>query len=145
MANCTFRYKSIILQAVKKSNVFIISFLVLGYLLPSCNSYQKVLKSEDLEYKYEQALKYYENEDYYKALPILEELITIYKGTKKVDQIYFYYADAQFKQDNYLIAAYHFKNFSNTYSHSQYAEEALYLHALSYFRVSPIWLKGKRV
>ncbi len=139
LTNCTFCIKSVTLQAVKKSSVFIISILFVSLVVSSCNSYQKVLKSESMEYKYEQALKYYENEEYYKALPILEELITIYKGTKKVDQLYFYYADAQFKQDNFLIAAFHFKNFSSAYSHSQYAEEALYLHALSYLKVSPIY------
>ena len=54
----------------------------------SCKqSYQKVLKSNDLDYKYEMAKKYYNKKDYYKALPLFEELMNIYKGTKNIEKI----------------------------------------------------------
>ena len=49
----------------------------------SCSKYQKVLKSDDVNFKYSQAVKYYKNAEFNKALPIFNELIPIFKGTNK--------------------------------------------------------------
>ena len=47
--------------------------------LYSCSKYQKVLKSDDINFKYEQAVKYYKNSEFNKALPLFNELIPIFK------------------------------------------------------------------
>ncbi len=118
--------------------LYIIGFLALS-LLGSCKqSYQQVLKSNDLEYKYEMAKKYYNKKDYYKALPIFEELMNIYKGTKSVEKIYYYYAYCFYGQGEYLMAAYHFKNLANTYPNGEYAEECNYMYAYTQYVLSPL-------
>ena len=45
-------------------------------LMVSCSKYQKILKSTDLNFKFEKAVMYYEKEDFNRALPLLEELST---------------------------------------------------------------------
>lgn len=106
-------------------------------LFISCNTYQRVLKSTNPDLKYLKAKEYYEKEDYYKALPLFEELITIYKGTKSIDEIYYMYAMCHYEQENYLIAAFHFKNIHDSYPLSTYAEESLYMNAFCYYKMSP--------
>jgi outer membrane protein assembly factor BamD len=109
-----------------------ISLVFLG-----CNSYEKILKSSDMELKYQKAQEYYEKEDYYRAKPLLEELISVYKGTKSVEKIYYYYSFCEYGMSNFLLAAYHFRNLYQTYPRSEYAEEAQYMQAFSYFMLSP--------
>lgn len=95
----------------------------------SCETPEKVLKSNNLDYKYAKAIGWYNKKEYVKAIPVLEELIGLYKGTRNTEDLYYYYAMANYRQSDYMIAAYHFKNFTNLYPNSQYAEECLYLHA----------------
>ena len=45
-----------------------------------------MLKSRDMDAKNDYAIKLYNKGDYYKALPLFEELITVYRGTKKAEQ-----------------------------------------------------------
>lgn len=112
--------------------------LILATGFSSCKeSYQKILKSNDLEYKYRKAKEFYDKEKYQKALPIFEELITLYKGTKSIDEYYYLYAMCHFEQASYLIAAFHFKNIYDSYPFSPYAEECLYRNALCYDKMSP--------
>ena len=48
----------------------------------ACSKYQQVLKSSDLN-KLEMAKKYYDEEQFFKALPIFDELNALYRGTSK--------------------------------------------------------------
>src|SRR5690554_981066 len=76
----------------------------------ACNDYQKVLKSPNPEYKYKRAVEYYQAEEYYKALPLLEELMPLYKGTDKGQEIYFYWCYANYHLYELITASYHFKS-----------------------------------
>ena len=105
----------------------------------SCSKYQHVLKGSDMEKKYEYAEKYFQKKDYYRALQLLEELITVYKGTTKGEQTYYYYAYCNYYTGDYAMAAYHFNNFVQTYPTSKYAEEMQFMHAYCYYLDSPIY------
>lgn len=77
-------------------------------------------------------MEWYNKGQYFKAIPVFEELMGLFKGEKSTEEIYFYYCMAQYKQKSYLLAAYHFKNYSVKHPFSKYAEEAAYMHAESY-------------
>ncbi len=112
--------------------------LVLLLAAASCKtSYQKIAKSSDLDLKMSKAKEYYEKKEYLKAIPLLEELITIYKGSRNIDDLYWMYAKSHFEQADYLIASFHFKNIYDSYPNSKHAEESLYLNAVSFQRLSP--------
>lgn len=113
-------------------------FIILPLLtLSSCSKYQRLLKSSDYELKYQKAKQYFEEENYAKALPLLEELMTIYRGTDKGEDVYYFYAKCYFADEDYVLSSYHLKNFVRTYPTSPRAEECLYLSALSYYFDSP--------
>ena len=96
-----------------------------------------MLKSTDLEAKQAYAIKLYEKKKYYKALPLFEELITMFRGTKKSEMTYYYYSYTNYYLEDYETAAYDFGNFANSFPASQYAEECAYMHAYCYFLDSP--------
>lgn len=113
--------------------LILISILVFA----ACSEYNKVLKSPNPELKYTKSIEYYDNGEYLKALPLFEELIPLYKGTDKGQNIYFYYAYANYHLDILSEAAYHFRAYANTYPLSEYAKEALFMSAYCNYLEAP--------
>ena len=67
-----------------KKNIIIT--LLAAASLTSCGEYNKLLKSTDYEYKYEAAKNYFAKGQYNRSATLLNELITILKGTDKAEE-----------------------------------------------------------
>ena len=111
--------------------------LIIIALASSCDGYNKVLKSKDVDLKRQKAKEYYNEGKYYKALPLLDELISIYRGQEELEDIYYIYCYANYGQGNYIAAAYNFKNFTTFYPNSDKREDAMYMVGKSYFNLAP--------
>lgn len=122
---------------IQKISTKVLLFSMAIYMLASCSSYDKLLKSSDNQKKYDMALKYYEKKDYFRSLQLFDELVPVYRGTDKAEKIYYLYAYSYFGQENYLAATYHFKNFVATFPRSEHVEEAHYMSAYCYYMDSP--------
>lgn len=116
----------------------IFPLLILTIVLSSCNrDFDKLLKSDDFGKKLAKAYEYYEAEDYYKAQTLFEQVRPFYRGTEELEKIYFYYAYAQFHQKKYILSSYYFKDFTQNYASSKYAEESTYMVGYSNYMMSP--------
>ena len=120
------------------TNVTLIFFVLLT-LTSSCALSKKSLESKSPEDKLALAMTYYGKGQYFKAIPLFEELLPVYRGTDKRAEIYFYYAKAQYEMDNAIMAGFHFKRLYDQHSLSEFAEESLFMHAESYYAQSPKW------
>ncbi len=121
----------------QKINTIAVATLLFAMIFSSCSDYQKVLKSSDYEWKYQKAKEYYDEEDYIRAINLFEELLTIYKGTSKAEDLYYYYAYCHYHQLDYILAGHYFRSFFQTFPFSKNAEEAEYLSAFCYYKDSP--------
>lgn len=116
----------------------VIAFLfTLTLLFSACSEYGKVQKSKDIGLKFEKANEYYNNGEYLKAYPLLEELIVVYRGTQKAEKLYYMLAYSDYHLEDYLLAAFHFKQFTKNYPTSKYAEECLFMAAICHYKNSP--------
>jgi len=123
---------------IKKINyIFAIVVIVIG--ISACSKYQKLLKSTDYSLKYEMAKKYYAKKDYFRTVQLLDQVLIYFKGTSKADSAYYIYAYSYYYQEDYLSAAYHFKNFATTYIMSPFTEECRYMSAYCLYLDSPIY------
>jgi outer membrane protein assembly factor BamD len=95
------------------------------------------VKSSDYELKYTKAKYYYEKENYTNALTLFEELIPVFKGTERAEEIYYYYAYCNYHLGDFGLAAYHFKMFTRNFPMSKHAEECSFLNAYCYYLNSP--------
>ena len=111
--------------------------LLIPIVFTSCSKYQQVLKSPDLEHKFEMAKKYYDEEQYFKALPIFDELNTLYRGTAQAEEVYYYLAYTHYGLSENLVAGYHFRNFALTFPNSKRTEEMAFMNAYCYYLESP--------
>lgn len=116
-----------------------IAFFGLTLLLVGCMTTDKILKSSDSNLKYTKAMEWYNKGQYFKAIPVFEELMGLFKGEKSTEELYFYYCMANYKQGSFLMSAYHFKNFTVKHPFSKYTEEALFMHAESYKKQSLVY------
>ena len=62
-----------------------IILLLSALIFTSCGEYQRVQKSSDNDYKLDFAKRAFENKKYVQAATVLEELITVFKGTEKAE------------------------------------------------------------
>ena len=107
------------------------------FLLQSCGEYQKVVKSDNYEYKFKMAVSYYEAKQYNRAMPLFNELSTVMRGSSKMEEIAYYYAYCNYAVGDHLIAAYLFKNYSDNYPYAKHTEECLYMNAYCYYLKAP--------
>ncbi|WP_224744116.1 outer membrane protein assembly factor BamD [Pontibacter aquaedesilientis] len=103
----------------------------------SCSNFQKLLKSNDVDKKYKAALEYYEKGDYYRANQLLEQVMPLMTGREEAEQARFYYANTHYQQREYMLSAFQFRTFYETYPRSEKAEEAMFLQAKSLYNDSP--------
>jgi outer membrane protein assembly factor BamD len=122
---------------LKGKNIILISLTTLLLFSTSCSKFRQIQKSDDWEVKYRAALEYYDKEDYYKASVLIEEILPILRGRPEAEKIQFYFAYSYFYQEQYIMSAHYFETFFTIYSRSEYAEEAMYMHAYSLYLDSP--------
>lgn len=115
------------------------SLVILVILATSCGDFRKIQKSGDWKLKHDAAMKYFEEKDYYRASTLFEEILPFIRGSKEAELVQFYNAYSNFYQKNYLLAGHYFKAFFETYSRSDYAEEAYYMYVFSLYKQSPTY------
>ena len=118
-------------------NILHISLILI--LLSSCSKYQKVLKSDNYNYKYEKAVMYYDNGDYNRAMPLFNELSTVFKGTSKIQEVSYYYAYCNYSTGDNLSAAYLFRNYTINFPNSKHTEECAYMVAFCFYNEAPVF------
>lgn len=108
-------------------------------VITSCGELQRVMRSSDLEYKYNKAVEYYEAEKYNNALMLFDDLLNLYRGTMKAQDVYFYYCKTLYALEDYILAGYHFKTFSETFPSNPNAVESAFMAAKCYYREAPVY------
>jgi outer membrane protein assembly factor BamD len=117
---------------------FWVVFTVFLFVLPGCRSeFEKIRTSGDADSIYKEAVALYEKGEYLKAQTLLELVIGAYRGRKELEDVYFKYAYTYYYQEKFVLAAYYFENFSNTFPTSLNREESDYMTAFSYYQLSP--------
>ncbi len=115
-----------------------ISLILLSALfLCSCGEYNKVLKSNDYNYKYEYAKQAFEKKKYVQASTILTDLITIFKGTPKAEESLYLLGLSHYENKDFQSSGAYFKTYYSRYPKGQYTELARYYSGYGYYLDSP--------
>jgi outer membrane protein assembly factor BamD len=111
--------------------------LFIAFTFFACGDFNKILKSSDFELKYTKAIEYYNKTNYTSAQTLFEELIPVFKGTERAEQVYFYYTYCHYYLTDYALAGFHFRTFARTFPNSTHAEECSFMNAYCYYLSSP--------
>ena len=106
-------------------------------LFCSCNGFEHVRKSSDINYKLTKANEYYERKWFHRANELYHDLLPVLKGTKNYEALFYRYAYTFYYNKDWLSAALYFKTFVDYFPNSKDAEECQYMHAVSLFKEAP--------
>ena len=107
-------------------------------LMTSCvNEYNQITKSGDYTLKYEYAKQCYAQSKYSRAVPLLQEVVTMKKGSTEGEECLYMHAMAEFGMKDYETASEYFKKYFSSYPKGRYAENAKYYVGESLFQNAP--------
>ena len=119
-----------------KKGIFILSSIAL--LMCSCASeFNAVYKYGDQEAKYEYAKEFFARGKFQQAATLLEELVTMKKGTEEAQECLYMLGMAQYNNQDYQAASETFKKYGASYPRGIYAEPAAFYVGQSLFESSP--------
>ena len=117
----------------------VVSFLFIAFLLISCSEYQKALKSDDVAVKSDVANAMYDKGKYDKAIRLYEQIAPVYKGKPNAERMFYLYSKSLYNTNQFYLAGYQFENFVATYPRSEKREEATFLAAECFYKLSPVY------
>lgn len=119
-----------------KKSLFILASSVL--LLCSCAAeFNRVYKSSDYDYKYEFAKQCFAEGKFNQAITLLQELVTIQKGTENAQECLYMLAMAEYCDHDYEAASATFKKYYSSYPKGVYAEQASFYVGQSLYESTP--------
>ena len=112
--------------------------IVSAMLLTGCaNEFNQVYKTSDYSYKYEYAKECFMKGKYTRAVTLLQDLVTLQKGTDNAQESLYMLAMAQYLGKDYESAATTFKKYYSSYPKGVYAEMAQYYIGQSLYMSTP--------
>jgi outer membrane protein assembly factor BamD len=116
-----------------------LALVTLVVFFSSCNQYQRALKSDDVAVKIAAAEKLYDAGKYGKAIRLFEQIAPVYKGKPQAEKMFFMYSQSLYKTNQFYLAGYQFESFSSSYPKSDKIEEASFLGAKCFSKLSPVY------
>lgn len=127
-ANCKNR-----LMMIKR---FLLMFAIVA-MLTGCGEYQRAQKSTDYDYKLDFARRAFEQKRYVQAATILEDIITVFKGTEKAEESLYLLALSHYENKDYISSGAYFKTYYTRYPKGKYTELARFYSGYGYYLDSP--------
>jgi outer membrane protein assembly factor BamD len=101
----------------------------------SCKSqYELLLKSNDVQAKYDAAFNFFNAKKYTRAASLFESLSVLTSGTPKQDTVQYYWGLSNYRYKDYYTAETNFSKFLESYPSSPFAADARYLKIDCLFR-----------
>ena len=106
-------------------------------VLTGCGESNRVLKSKDVDVRYNYAKKAYDQGKYLQASTILEGLITPLRGGPRGEEALYLLAMSYYKNQDYLNSGVYFRTYYGRYPRGTYAEDAHFYSGYGYYKESP--------
>lgn len=114
--------------------------IALVVLTSACkSSFERTRTSGNAELILNTAFSYYEKKNYQRALTLYDLVLNTLRGDPRAERAYYEYAYCHYYTNQYLLASFYFKNFSNTFTNSKFREDAAYMTAYSNYQLSPTY------
>lgn len=111
--------------------------LISAVVLSACNSYNKVLKTTDYDYKYEVAKECYTAGQYTRAYQLLEELIIPLKGSDRGEESMFMLSMCYYNLRDYETASMYLDRYTKSYPKGRYVEQSRFYSGKASYMQSP--------
>ncbi len=106
-------------------------------LFASCGEFNNIMKSADYLYRYEAAKQYYADGKYSRAVVLLQDVISVLKGTDKGEESLYLLGMSAYKAGDYEAAANFLKKYYETYTNGLYTQDARFYNAMALYNNTP--------
>ena len=120
-----------------KKYTYIIPLLCIALLSSCAAEFNRVYKSNDIDYKYEFAKECFAIGKFNQAVVLLQELVTIQKGTDKAQECLYMLGMAEYCDRDFESASETFKKYFSSYPKGIYAEQACFYIGQSLYQSTP--------
>ena len=120
-----------------KKYAYIIPLLCIALLSSCAAEFNRVYKSNDIDYKYEFAKECFAIGKFNQAVVLLQELVTIQKGTDKAQECLYMLGMAEYCDREFESASETFKKYFSSYPKGIYAEQACFYIGQSLYQSTP--------
>ena len=104
----------------------------------SCGEYARVLKSTDIDEKYEYAQVYFNQGKYTRSITLLDDVVRMYgRGSEDAENALYLLAMSHFNMKDYLSSGEYFIRYCNTYPRGSKAMECRFNLAYGDYKDSP--------
>ena len=108
------------------------------FIVSGCaNEFNQVYKSDNYQYKYEYAKECFARGKYNRCAILLQELITVLKGSDNGQESLYMLGMAEYMAKDYETAAEYFKKYTTSYPRGDYAEMARFYVGRSLYMSTP--------
>lgn len=116
----------------------LIFIAILSTVLVGCSGeFNKVLKHGDFDYRYEYAKQCFAEGSFSHAETLLQDLITLKKGSETGEEALYMLAMSQYMNGDYESASATFKKYYTSYPKGLYAEHAMYYVGQALYESAP--------
>ena len=123
---------------MKKSVFTTVIMSLAALVLTGCaGEFNKVFKSTDYDYRYEYAKQAFAEGKYNRTVTLLQDLITMKKGTEDAQESLYMLGMAQYMSRDYESASATFKKYSSTYPKGFFAEHAAFYVGQALYEGAP--------
>jgi outer membrane protein assembly factor BamD len=126
---------SFIFASMKNKTPFSVALLII--LLTSCSGFNKVVKSDNYEKKFQVAGEMYDKKSYMRAITLYEQVYQRVPKTAEGEVAYYRIGKSYYAEKDYSMAGYYFGSFYTRFTFSPKAEECLFLSAICSVKNSP--------
>lgn len=106
-------------------------------IMGSCGEYNKVLKSRDVEYKFDYAKRAFNDRKFTQAATVLTDIIVPLRGGPNGEEALFLLGMSYFENKDYLNSGINFKTYYSRYPKGKFAELARFYSGYGYYLDSP--------
>ncbi len=112
-------------------------FIPFILVFSSCGEYNKVLKSKDVDYRFDFAKRAFDQRKFTQASTVLETIYTPLRGTPNGEEALFLLAMSYYENKDYLNSGVYFKTYYSRYPRGKFAELARFYSGYGYYLDSP--------
>lgn len=117
--------------------IVLYNLLIAAILLSSCSGYNKVVKGDNYERKFELANELFEKKQYLRSMTLYEQIYQRFPKSGEGELAYYRIGKAYYASKDYSMGGYYFGAFYQRFPLSPKAEETLFLSAICAVKSSP--------
>ncbi len=119
-----------------KFKIYIAAFF-LTTLFSACSDYNKIVRGDDYQLKFQRANELYESKKYDRCIVLYEQIYQHTPKTGEGELAYYRIAKSYFESEDYYMSGYYFGAFIQRFPFSAKTEESYFYMALSNVKNSP--------